>query len=35
MELYRAILATDPIDEEAARGSMRCYARLGDVNGAH
>jgi two-component SAPR family response regulator len=34
MELYRAILAGDPIDEEAARGLMRCYSRLGDVNGA-
>lgn len=34
MELYRAILARDPIDEEAARGLMRCYAKLGDVNGA-
>ena len=32
MELYRAILASDPIDEEAARGLMRCYIRLGDVN---
>lgn len=34
MELYRAVLASDPIDEEAARGLMRCYKRLGDVNGA-
>ena len=34
MHLYRAILASDPIDEEAARGLMRCYSRLGDVNGA-
>jgi len=34
MEFYQAILARDPIDEEAARGLMRCYARLGDVNGA-
>lgn len=33
MELYRAILVSDPIDEEAARGLMRCYAKLGDVNG--
>ncbi len=34
MHLYRAILASDPIDEEAARGLMRCYSRLGDVKGA-
>ena len=33
MEFYAAILARDPIDEEAARGLMRCYAKLGDVNG--
>ncbi|MDO8616723.1 MAG: bacterial transcriptional activator domain-containing protein [Dehalococcoidia bacterium] len=33
MEFYRAILARDPIDEEAACGLMRCYARLGDLNG--
>jgi len=29
----QAILARDPIDEEAARGLMRCYFKLGDVNG--
>ena len=33
MEFYAAILARDPMDEEAARGLMRCYAKLGDVNG--
>lgn len=33
MEFYHAILARDPIDEEAARGLMRCYEKLGDVNG--
>ena len=33
MGYYRAILGRDPIDEEAARGLMRCYSRLGDVNG--
>ncbi|MDI6857198.1 MAG: LysM peptidoglycan-binding domain-containing protein [Dehalococcoidia bacterium] len=32
-EFYKGILARDPIDEEAARGLMRCYAKLGDVNG--
>jgi pentatricopeptide repeat protein len=34
MDFYRAILARDPIDEEAARGLMRCYAKVGDANGA-
>ena len=34
MKLYHAIVARDPIDEEAARGLMRCYAKFGDVNGA-
>jgi pentatricopeptide repeat protein len=29
---YRAILARDPIDEEAARGLMRCCAKAGDLN---
>ena len=33
MEIYRAILARDPIDEEAGRGVMRCYAKVGDLNG--
>jgi pentatricopeptide repeat protein len=33
MEIYRAILVRDPIDEEAGRGLMRCYAKAGDVNG--
>lgn len=33
MEFYKGILARDPIDEEAARGLMRCYAKLGDLNG--
>lgn len=33
MEISRAIMARDPIDEEAARGLMRCYAKVGDVNG--
>ena len=28
-----AILARDPIDEEAARGLMRCCEKLGDANG--
>ncbi len=32
-EFYKAILARDPIDEEAGRGLMRCYAKLGDLNG--
>ncbi|MDP2949751.1 MAG: LysM peptidoglycan-binding domain-containing protein [Chloroflexota bacterium] len=32
-DFYRAILARDPIDEEAARGLMRCHAKAGDVNG--
>lgn len=32
-DFYRAILARDPIDEEAACGLMRCYARAGDLNG--
>jgi len=26
-------VARDFIDEEAARGLMRCYAKLGDLNG--
>jgi len=34
MEFYQTILARDPIDEEAARGLMRCYGKLGDQNGA-
>ncbi len=29
---YDAILARDPIDEEAVRGIMRCHAALGDTN---
>ncbi len=33
MEFHKGILARDPIDEEAARGLMRCYAKLGDLNG--
>ena len=33
MAFYSAILARDPINEEAARGLMRCYAKLGDING--
>jgi len=33
LSFYRAILAHDPIDEEAARGLMQCYASLGDTNG--
>ncbi|MBE3109771.1 MAG: tetratricopeptide repeat protein [Acidobacteria bacterium] len=33
MAFYSAILSRDPIDEEAARGLMRCYSKLGDVNG--
>jgi pentatricopeptide repeat protein len=32
-DFYRAILARDPIDEEAARGLMHCYAKAGDLNG--
>jgi DNA-binding SARP family transcriptional activator len=32
-DFYRAILVRDPIDEEAARGLMRCYAKAGDLNG--
>jgi nucleoid-associated protein YgaU/DNA-binding SARP family transcriptional activator len=32
-EFYKEILGLDPIDEEAARGLMRCYAKLGDLNG--
>ncbi len=31
--VYQGILACDPINEEAARGLMRCYAKLGDLNG--
>jgi len=30
---YAGILARDPIDEEAARGLMRCYSKLANVNG--
>lgn len=33
VEFYQAILTHDPIDEEAARGLMRSYRKLGDVNG--
>ena len=33
MEFCRGILARDLMDEEAARGLIRCYAKLGDVNG--
>ncbi len=33
IEFYRAILNCDPIDEEAARGLMQCYEKLGDTNG--
>jgi DNA-binding SARP family transcriptional activator len=33
VEFYQGIVAHDPIDEEAARGVMHCYAKLGDVNG--
>ncbi|MBI2765422.1 MAG: LysM peptidoglycan-binding domain-containing protein [Chloroflexi bacterium] len=29
---YEAIIARDPIDEEAVRGMMRCHATLGDTN---
>jgi two-component SAPR family response regulator len=32
IQFYEAILQRDPIDEEAVRGSMRCYAALGDTN---
>jgi two-component SAPR family response regulator len=32
IRFYDAILARDPIDEEAARGIMRCHATLGDTN---
>jgi DNA-binding SARP family transcriptional activator/LysM repeat protein len=32
-DFYRAILARDAIDEEAARGLMRRYAKAGDMNG--
>ncbi|MBA4179613.1 MAG: hypothetical protein C0506_03400 [Anaerolinea sp.] len=32
IQFYEAILPRDPIDEEAVRGSMRCYAALGDTN---
>lgn len=31
---YQAILEREPTDEDAARGLMRCFATLGDVNGA-
>jgi DNA-binding SARP family transcriptional activator len=31
--LYEGVLARDAIDEDAARGLMRCYAKLGDSNG--
>nr|AQQ74584.1 hypothetical protein [uncultured bacterium] len=33
LQFYRAVLDRDPLDEEAARGSMRCYAKLADTNG--
>lgn len=33
IRFYDAILARDPIDEEAVRGIMRCHAALGDTNG--
>jgi len=29
---YEGILARDAIDEEAARGLMRCYGKIGDTN---
>jgi DNA-binding SARP family transcriptional activator len=32
IRFYDAILARDSIDEEAARGIMRCHATLGDTN---
>ena len=32
-DFYRAILAREPIDEEAARGLMHCHAKAGDLNG--
>ena len=32
VRFYDAILARDPIDEEAVRGIMRCHAALGDTN---
>lgn len=32
IRFYDAILARDPIDEEAVRGIMRCHAALGDTN---
>ena len=32
IRFYEAILARDPIDEEAVRGIMRCHATLGDTN---
>jgi two-component SAPR family response regulator len=32
-ECYRAILVREVLDEEAVRGLMRCYAKLGDLNG--
>jgi len=32
LRFYDAILARDPIDEEAARGIMRSHAALGDTN---
>ncbi len=33
MKFYQAIIDRDPIDEKAARGLMRCCAKLGDTNG--
>jgi two-component SAPR family response regulator len=30
---YEGVLARDAIDEEASRGLMRCYAKIGDTNG--
>jgi DNA-binding SARP family transcriptional activator len=33
VEFYGAILRRDPVDEEAARGLMRCYGKLGDSGG--
>ncbi len=32
IRFYDAIVARDPIDEEAVRGIMRCHAALGDTN---
>jgi DNA-binding SARP family transcriptional activator len=33
LDFYGAVLTRDPIDEEAARGAMRCYGKLADSNG--